>query len=686
MLILLSLFPSLILKRKQRAANILFFSFFVDYVIISAVKCYLGEGDSTLFESFWDISEKTLFHYGLPLLVTNFGITILLYSKKVSALCADLLGVFNAVLLLLIMMGLFYAGHISNHIMTVLYVLSLFISVVLTYMCKINIEYCTRHEYKTEIKKQGIFVIFFVMLFGVYFPNELFLTNTLEFYQPYWQYLLITILGSIAIGCFLFHIIFCMIPKTWIKIVYLGCFAISIISYIQGMFMNGPMNDLDGQEQIWSLQRIIINTVFWIILLSIILFVGMKNEKIHNVFRKMSLFFIVLLSVTLVPLVIQADWKAIDRTAEMTRKADTKIAKGQNIFVFVLDRFDSGVLEKLREKESVFFEPLQDFTFYRNTTCQFSRTARAIPYLLTGTKWDESYGWEYPEIAYKKSDFLQNLINAEYSLGLYTDKAYIDEAIAEQAVNYEEKVTFHYYITNTIKTTWKTSGYKALPFICKNNFLYSKNDILSMVDMRDTWNIDNDLPFYKDVHGQDITINENYENSFKFFHMHGAHDPFILNEDFQLDNTGRQVTLYGQAKASLKIVYEYMEKLKKIGKYEDSLIIITSDHGDHGQFIDGDGKLVEFDRTPNPIMLVKMPYDFHEKIQVNDIAVTQEQIHATILDVCDISTDEYGKSFTEVTEEDYPNRSNVIMYNNVIAEYIISGNANDYQSWTLKKR
>lgn len=34
-----------------------------------------------------------------------------------------------------------------------------------------------------------------------------------------------------------------------------------------------------------------------------------------------------------------------------------------------------------------------------------------------------------------------------------------------------------------------------------------------------------------------------------------------------------------QGTGSLKIVYEYLEQLRALGKYEDTTIIITADHG-----------------------------------------------------------------------------------------------------------
>lgn len=46
--------------------------------LISGMKWYLGSGESTLFQSFWDIEARTYVHYGIPLFFVSVAQPIMM--------------------------------------------------------------------------------------------------------------------------------------------------------------------------------------------------------------------------------------------------------------------------------------------------------------------------------------------------------------------------------------------------------------------------------------------------------------------------------------------------------------------------------------------------------------------------------------------------------------------------------
>ena len=65
---------------------------------------------------------------------------------------------------------------------------------------------------------------------------------------------------------------------------------------------------------------------------------------------------------------------------------------------------------------------------------------------------------------------------------------------------------------------------------------------------------------------------------FRFYHITGAHTPYKMNENIQVVPVG-QSSEEQQAVGVLKIVAEYLSRLKALGVYDRTTVIVTADHG-----------------------------------------------------------------------------------------------------------
>ena len=69
---------------------------------------------------------------------------------------------------------------------------------------------------------------------------------------------------------------------------------------------------------------------------------------------------------------------------------------------------------------------------------------------------------------------------------------------------------------------------------------------------------------------------------FKYYHLKGAHSPLTVIENLEFTdeffNFERRNYVF-QAKANLHSLYEFFEKLRRSGIYDNSLIVIMGDHG-----------------------------------------------------------------------------------------------------------
>lgn len=365
-----------------------------------------------------------------------------------------------------------------------------------------------------------------------------------------------------------------------------------------------------------------------------------------------------------------------------------------NVLVFVLDWYDEQILEKVLAEDSDFLAPLDGFTYYPNATSLYAFTEMSIPYLLTGTEWQ--YGMveeEYIEYAYNSSHMLDDILDAGYSIDLYTDQSYVSYSITNKLSNY---TPYNLYCDtwDTVNLMLKCSKYQMAPFACKNKFWYTTSEITALTYDNGfiQWITDNDLPFLNALENTKLSIKRSASGSgnIKFYHMYGVHPPYIMTEDFAVTDAGwlDYPAMLSQARGSMKIVYKYIEQLKALDMYDSTTIIITADHGenyiyapDRGGFLSA----LQLKYTSSPILLVKPANQTWEDIVQNPAPVSHAEVVASIIEVINPqAAANYGNTLEDIRETD--DRERIFTYYRSDLPYVrasITGNALDEESWTI---
>ena len=640
--------------------------FFCYYFLLSTIKWFLGSAENTLVESFWDAVPRTYLHYGLPL--TVIGVVVPVVVKKLFKTVLDkLVGVFDAFILIGLFGMFLVQGVVSNASFCVIFVIAAVAALGITFCYKKEILYVSKSEYKKYILEVLPSVAVFIFMTGIYYSNELYLNNLEEFLNSYGEMFLILLIGSL-LSAVVIMIGMLALPKAWIRPCSLALAGISIMGYLQAMFFNGKLSALTGNEQIWEMRTQVINVVIWLVVIGLVIGLGCFWDIFNKVFKGICIYICLIQLVTLVTMMVTTDVSNMGSQAALTTDDALEISNSNNVLVFILDMFDSSVLQEIIAEDDSFVEPLADFTFYQNATSCYSHTKTSIPYLLQ---------------AYDGNHALAEIQNQGYQVGIYTNVDYLNEASCDIATNYREKVVVKSDIVNTYATMRQTAMYSLAPFCLKQNYVYYTSDIMEMIDADEIWSIENDLLFYNNLMETGLSVNEEYTNAFKFYHMRGAHEPFYLSEDLQYDKTGRENTVYSQARGSLKIVYEYLNQLKALGKYEDATIIITADHG---KIINYDVENHRPDEPSMPIMLVKEPGQSKDSLFVSDAPVSQTEIMPLIMKQIGLDWKEYGRTFDEIAvNEDRQRFYNAATLNGYEFQFSIDGDANDLESWSVKE-
>lgn len=658
--------------------SVLFFFLGICFAV-SAVKSYFGEPLSTLSESFWDAGSKTYLHYG-AVFAAIAAAAPLLVKRLLGTRGQKLINAFCFVFAIGLLCVIAIAGRIENITYCALYIVCIALGLCITFLCaNPRIGNMPLHDAGKYFFDGLPFVGAWFVMSGLYLPNELFISNMEEFAGNYYEFFLIMLMGSIAGVFLLLGIILFFVPEKLIGVIYLIVGGISCAGYIQAVFLNGTLDAMNGSGQSWPIRTLVFNSVIWAAIMSLAV-AGCKKTAIRKVYKALCIYISLIQIAALGWLMATSDLKRDNETAAITKEGALEISGGDNVLVFVLDNFDSGWFEPIYEKDESILIPLADFTYYRNGTSQFAHTNPGIPYMLTGAAWQ---GAGYFQYAYEQDGYLSDIAGNGTDVRVYTELNLMGESLYKKIGNYKAAVPVKYNIGETFDTMLRTSVYKTAPFLMKPLYQYYTSDIREMAYIENAWSIDNDKLFYDDIMAGGIAVSDKYESAFRFYHMRGPHAPCYLTEDLKYEPTGRGTSVEGQGKGSLKIVYEYMERLKELGKYDDATIIITADHG-QGEITSAERSSGRPDKVSRTLFLVKKPGEHHEQMAVSEAPVSQAELPPMILDAFGMEYGSYGRTFEEIPDDEKRVRKYIDDYMDYSIVYSIDGNAADIGSWSIE--
>lgn len=664
------------------------FYFCINLWILSFAKYYLGYRKENLIESFWNAKFITLLHYSVPLIIIAVALPILLKlllrENDIKLICY-----FDSSFFLAFSFTFFFVRKLNNKTFCIAFVLAVMIVMSAVFLKKIKSD-CLIDLSKDSIKQKARqilpILLYYLITVVIFTPNELYLNNAKDFPLPYWYFFGKLLLSGVIVVLMLMAGMILYLNKEHLNIYLIFMFAFLTAGYIQGLFFNGSMGVLDGTgNNVYSNTSIIINFIVWFVLIGIFVFLAWKKYAFfEKLMRTVSIWIILIQIVTLGTLFITAE--EISSKDEMILMTDGMLDVGEkdNIVIFVLDKFDGIYVDEILEEDKNFFQPLNDFVFYKNAASTFNPTYDSIPFLLTGSAFDEDSHIDYVQYAYDNTNLLTDIRDAGYDIGVYTDKRYVAEQMKDIISNYEEGIQRTCSMIDLFSLMKQCSMYKMAPLAVKYYYIYDTSDIALLTVNDKIVNIEDDLPFYHRLVREGLSVSkEDKKSTFRFIHMHGGHPPYTMTEDFQhIEYDARRDEHWGsgvsQRKGAMKIVYEYIAQLKKLGKYEDALIVITSDHGITEKLYNSDGNMID---TSYPILFVKEPYDSHENMVTSSAPVCHQDLIATIRkNIGVIATD---KGLAEIGANEKRVRYMYVSTPDVLEKYEIDGEIDKINHWSL---
>jgi hypothetical protein len=459
-------------------------------------------------------------------------------------------------------------------------------------------------------------------LFFVFAPLEIYLINQDEFWFDI--YTLVPFLLSMFFVSSIIGVLICIIMyslKTKIYGFALAIFlAILIASYLQGTFLVGDLPQLDGREINWQMyQSGYCSSIFlWLFTatITIILFLKLDFSTFEKITKLISVFLLILLSISLIILCIVNNGFYRKSTDIATIKNQFEMSENQNFVILLFDAVDANTFSSILEKNPEYLSVFQDFTYYDNTMCAYPFTQMSIPFILSGKWYENMTSFDfYLSSALNDSPLLRILDEQKFKIGIYDSSLNLDnhnrffDNMTSTPPQVSSALAFGRY-------TGQLSGIKYAPFFLKP-LCYKAPDKINALKVPSS---QAEYPYYE---WTNTTFLENVLNSrmtftkdkvFKFIHLEGAHVPYQYDKNVNLIENG---TYDQNIEACITIASEYLNKLRSNNTYSNSVIIIMADHGYNG--------MTSTEGRQHPFLLVKGLNESHEMV-VNHAPISYDDL------------------------------------------------------------
>lgn len=525
-------------------------------------------------------------------------------------------------------------------------------------------EQSSTHKWGTSAAAGFLFALT-LFLFGplqIYLPNSEMFSYMLD--KVLWKALPLSLLIGVMVTLLLVFLPEKYALRAKTTTLMLG---ISLLLWLQGNIILWNYGVLDGRDIPWKklLFRGIIDGLIWFLVL---LFILLKWQKLYQQIRPIAVF---MLSMQLLFALFLLWQNPTALSAKRFTMLDENVryhfSSQKNVFIIIVDGFQGDLFWEITEENPDFKKTFAGFTYYRNALSGFPLTIPSIPFILTGTPYDNRVPFEeYIEKVYftassiphvlKQNGFTvdilmdagrslhkdQNLISnlKEEAVPLSNSQAgyLLDLTLFRYLPHFAKKVIFNNqnwrfkrylrdkYDSNLVKLAQKINP--------RTGQQFSKRALTELYDVIFAAGIMGD--------GQ-ITTDKNL---FKFYHLKGIHAPFRMNEQLEYAEMNLSRKNWKKlAQGSLHLVEIILTELQRLHIYDQSMIFIIGDHGhsaglfglnERGAVVPNPAGLTSSGTVPGPIMSAGIPLilvkRFHEQgaLKLSDSPVSLGDIPHTI--------------------------------------------------------
>lgn len=454
-------------------------------------------------------------------------------------------------------------------------------------------------------------------------------------------------------------------------------FFIFLAAYIQGNYLTANLPALDGGSVDWSqyAKDDIVTLVIWVIIGAALLFAIVKLEfaKLAKYLAIGAAAVFVMLTVSLINEIASNDAFRKKDSTIATETNINNISSNKNFIIFMVDSVSAGDFYDAMNAHDEYKDMLRDFTYYPDAMSTYAFTRESVPYVLTG-KWNrnEKSFSDYCMDAYNNSELFLELAERDYDINVYdADIVWQGEKNFDVKNNISDGTPDIYFGT-FMQMEFRYVTFKYLPYCFKK---YSGIDSfdLNLIIQKFRWD---NISIYNNI-TKTPKLSQSKRDMFQFLHVEGAHLPMRYDKDLNIipvkDGSYEQL-----CEATAKVIDAFLQRLRDNGTYDNSVIIILSDHG-----YDKYGPIPQVDdyvlKRFNPILFIKGYQEKHD-MEISELPVSFTDLMQAYKDLLD------DKPSTELFPDVEMQRTRTVMwYNysreNYMIEYETDGAAADWEKF-----
>jgi hypothetical protein len=546
----------------------------------------------------------------------------------------------------------------------------------------------------------ALFLPLQLLFFG---PHTIYTGNQQEFSAPFWSLVvhLVPMLLAIA-GAF--ALVGVLLPQRLFPYYVVGLVGIGVVLWIQGNLIVGDYGVLNGEEIDWSSQawRTRYELALWALPIIGVAFAPRLCSTAVFAGRVVIALQLVLLGVT----TAQADPEARAKW-KGPPNATFQLSSKQNVFHLVLDGFQSDVFHDIVEADRGEMDrAFAGFTFFANHAGAFPTTIVSIPAMLTGQ-------------AYRNQEPMRRFINRQFRrrslYGVMRSQGYQVDVIS--GLVYDLASASNYYRLPMPYVTYEAyTQFAGWQLADLSLFRHAPHLLKPVIYNEQSWWLQTALGQksadaagrrHMPVNGQaflnDFTARMHLAHDrplYKYIHVGVPHWPMALNADCTYIGGAISITrnrYMRQARCGIKRVGEFLDRLRELGLYDSSLILVTSDHGinltPYGFTGERDifgGPLSVLSGSALALLVVKPP-NSQGPLRISGAPTTITDIPATVMETLGLKNPFPGTSALKLDER-IPRKRSFAVYpwrtSEWVADYFphmdiftIDGRVGDGNAW-----
>lgn len=493
--------------------------------------------------------------------------------------------------------------------------------------------------------REYIVVVFFSFLTGIYAPYELYITNSGEWWfslKHFLPYCLIVFMIMVSV---MLTILRCINGK--LRDILIGVIlGMEVSIYFQGTFLNidiGKLTGLTVEFKKYSAYYIR-DMIVWCVIFIIMFAIYAKSQKVFDsVATYLPMFMMIMLLLTSVVLLtssFETEMNKRNTTTFDSKRGLSTLGNEENIVVFLLDMFDSRYLKAICEEHAESLNDFDGFVVYDNYTGGYATTSYSLAFMNAGEYFRNEQLLD--EFVNSRDSYVDSLLEDGYDVANYGAYGFPGRLYGHFSNYIEGKMG----VRNPVKFMfhiYEMAAFRYAPNIMKTKLMSFQEklnaDMIGFAEY-DAYS-DSNIDIYNSFLNTTMTVESG--KKFKFIYAKGVHYPYVNDSDMN-EVPSNDKNPVECALGCLKMVDKYIEDMKENGVYDNSTIIITSDHGyfsDYGM-----------DQYTKPIMMIKTKGSSGE-IKHRSAPVGHKDFAATIEGIVTGKVEnKFGKSILAYNDDD----------------------------------